>query len=100
MKDNFIHVCFIIDESGSMYTSKQDVIGGFKRVIEEQRSIKEGKCAISLYTFNHKIKEVFLFKEIESVEENLVYEPGGSTALYDAVSIAIDNIGKKIVRYG
>lgn len=35
MKDNFIHVCFIIDESGSMYTSKQDVIGGFKRVIEE-----------------------------------------------------------------
>ena len=82
-----------------MYTSKQDVIGGFKRVIEEQRNIKEGKCAISLYTFNHKIKEVFLFKEIESVEENLVYEPEGGTALYDAVSIAIDNIGKKIVRY-
>ena len=96
MKDNFIHVCFIIDESGSMYTSKQDVIGGFKRVIEEQRSIKEGKCAVSLYTFNNKIKEVYLFKEIESAEKNLVYEPGGGTALYDAVSIAIDNIGKKL----
>ena len=96
MKDNFIHVCFIIDESGSMYCSKQDVIGGFKKVIEEQKNIKEGKCAVSLYTFNNKIKEVFLFKEIESVEENLVYEPGGGTALYDAVSIAIDNIGKKL----
>ena len=35
MKENFIHVCFVIDLSGSMYTSEADVIGGFKRVIDE-----------------------------------------------------------------
>ena len=35
MKDNFTHVCFIIDESGSMYDAIEDVKGGFKKIIEE-----------------------------------------------------------------
>ena len=35
MKENFIHVCFIIDSSGSMRGSEEDVIGGFKRVVDE-----------------------------------------------------------------
>ena len=44
MKDNLINVIFIIDESGSMYASKSDVVGGFKKVIDEQKAIKEGAC--------------------------------------------------------
>ena len=35
MKANFIHVCFIIDESGSMSGSEADVIGGFNKTIQE-----------------------------------------------------------------
>ena len=52
MKANFIHVCFIIDESGSMSGSEADVIGGFNKTIQEQRDIKDGQCAVSLFSFN------------------------------------------------
>ena len=42
MKEKFIHVCFVIDESGSMSGSENDVVGGFKKVIDEQKAVKEG----------------------------------------------------------
>ena len=58
MKENYINVVFIIDESGSMYSSKEDVIGGFKKVIDEQKQIKEGKCTVSLYTFEDDVRAV------------------------------------------
>ena len=45
MKENFIHVCFVVDKSGSMYSSKNDVIGGFKKVIDEQKAQKEAQCS-------------------------------------------------------
>ena len=60
MKDNFIHVCFIVDKSGSMFSSTHDVIGGFKSIVEEQRQVKDGKCAISLYTFDDNVNEVYV----------------------------------------
>jgi len=59
MKDNFIHVCFVIDESGSMWGSEEDVRGGFKKVIEEQKSFPwlKNKIALHLdfYLPNHNI---------------------------------------------
>ena len=58
MKDNFIHVCFIVDESGSMSLSKSDVIGGFENTINEQKELKDGKCAVSLFTFNSDVKQI------------------------------------------
>ena len=54
MKEKFIHVCFVIDESGSMSGSENDVVGGFKKVIDEQKAVKEGTCAISLYKFSFR----------------------------------------------
>ena len=38
MKENFIHVCFVIDESGSMTGSETDIIGGFNKMVEEQKT--------------------------------------------------------------
>ena len=59
MKEKFIHVCFVIDESGSMSGSENDVVGGFKKVIDEQKAVKEGTCAISLYKFSSDVSEVY-----------------------------------------
>lgn len=56
MKENFIHVCFIIDESGSMFGTESDIIGGFKKIVDEQRANKNGKCAVSLYKFADKVR--------------------------------------------
>lgn len=93
MKDNLINVIFIIDESGSMYASKSDVMGGFQKVIEEQKAIKEGECIVSLYTFDGTVREHYIGKKLEEVKD-LDYNPGGVTALNDAVGTAVTQVGK------
>ena len=95
MKSNFIHVCFIIDESGSMGGSESDVIGGFKRVIDEQKAIKEGTCSVSLFKFATNVSEVYVGKDVNEVEYlDGKYVPGGMTAMNDGIGTAIDRIGK------
>lgn len=93
MKDNFIHVVFVIDSSGSMYGSISDVIGGFNKTIDEQKKVEKGECAISLFTFNDNVEERYLGKNINDIE-NFEYHPNGMTALYDGVGQAIDKVGK------
>ncbi|MBP5457690.1 MAG: VWA domain-containing protein [Paludibacteraceae bacterium] len=93
MKDNYIHLCFVIDESGSMIDSTSDVVGGFKKLVDEQKAVKDGKCSISLYTFASKVNEVFVGKDVSEVKE-LVYNPGGLTSMNDGVGTAIDATGK------
>ena len=92
---NWINICFVIDESGSMYSSIGDVTGGFQKIIDEQKKNKDGKVTISLYTFsdNTKVRELYRNVDINDIAE-FVYNPGGLTALYDGVGTAIDNIGK------
>ncbi len=94
-KSNFIHVCFVIDESGSMTGTESDVIGGFKKVIDEQKANSAGTCSVSYYTFDSKVKQLYLGKDINDVEYiDGKYNPGGCTALFDAVGTAIDEVGK------
>lgn len=92
---NWINICFVIDESGSMFGSIDDVVGGFNRVIEEQKKNKDGKVTVSLYTFSDhdKVNELYRGVDINDIAE-FKYNPGGLTALYDGVGKAIDNIGK------
>lgn len=96
MKENFIHVCFIIDESGSMSGTESDIIGGFKKIVDEQRANKNGKCAVSLYKFDTKISKTYIGKDVNDVEylDDKSYRPGGCTAMNDAIGTAIDEIGK------
>lgn len=69
MKDNFIHVCFVIDESGSMTGSETDIIGGFNKTVEEQKAIKDGQCAISFFSFDTEVKERFIGKDVNEVKK-------------------------------
>ena len=95
MKENFVHVCFVIDESGSMCGTEADVVGGFKKVIDEQKAVENGTCAVSFYKFADKVTEVYKGKDVNEVEYlDGKYRPGGCTALFDAVGTAIDKIGE------
>lgn len=96
MKENFIHVCFVIDESGSMAGTESDIIGGFKKVIDEQKANKDGKCAVSLYKFASKVSKIYIGKDVNDVDylDEKSYRPGGCTAMNDAIGTAIDEIGK------
>ena len=95
MKSNFIHVCFIIDESSSMYTSVGDVTEGFRKIIDEQKANTKGECAISIFRFATTVYPAdFIMKDVREVENELVYRPSGCTAMYDGIGTAIDEIGK------
>lgn len=94
MKENFVHVCFIIDESGSMYSKKEDVVGGFRSMLEEQKSKTQGDLSVSLYRFNSEVHKEYVGKDINDVSLDFNYSPNGLTALFDGVGIAIDEIGK------
>ena len=93
MKDKLIHVAFIIDSSGSMIGSEKDVIGGFKKTIEEQKAVKDGECIVSLYEFASDVKQVYLGKSLDKVED-IDYKVGGMTRLYDGIGTAVDEIGR------
>lgn len=67
-KKNFIHVCFIIDESGSMSGSESDIIGGFNKTIKEQKEIKDGECAVSFFSFNDNVQERFIGKDVSDIK--------------------------------
>lgn len=95
MKSNFIHVCFVIDESSSMYPSVSDVKNGFKKIIDEQKANENGTCAISIFRFaSYAYPPDFIMKDIREVENELQYNPSGCTAMYDGIGGAIDRIGE------
>jgi uncharacterized protein YegL len=93
MKENFMHICAIIDESGSMYSSREDVIGGFQKMIDEQKEEKDGTCAISLYRFATTVKKDFIGKDVNEITD-LDYIANSVTAMNDGIGTAIDKVGK------
>ena len=90
MKENFIHVCFVIDSSGSMCGSEADVIGGFKRVVDEQKANENGSCVVSVIDFNSYPEVVCVGKNVNDIDSDLNYAVGGGTALLDAIYIGIE----------
>lgn len=94
-KNGLINVVFVIDESGSMSGTENDVIGGFKSVVDEQKENKNGSCTVSYYKFASGVEEVYKGEDVNNVEYlDGKYRPNGLTALFDGIGTAIDNIGK------
>ena len=74
-KQGLIHVCFILDESGSMYGSEKDVVGGFNKTIDEQKAIEGGECLVSYFKFSDNVQEMFVGRKLEDIKPMTV---GGS----------------------
>ena len=94
MKD-VTELVIIIDRSGSMEPLREDVIGGFNSLIEEQK--KEGETIVTTIFFNDSIKflhERINIKEIKPLDKR-AYRPSGCTALLDAIGDGIAFIKSK-----
>lgn len=87
-------VVVILDRSGSMETIRHDMVGGFRRLIREQRA-QPGRCVLSLYQFDTVYEKCFEERDIDNVGD-LVLEPRGGTALLDAVARAINDVGYRL----
>ncbi len=93
MNQNYINICFIVDESSSMGLSINDVKQGFKTMIEEQKKIENGKCTVSLFRFASTVKEDFIGKDVSEID-TIDYKPWGSTAMNDGIGMAITKLGQ------
>ena len=97
MKKGLSELIFILDKSGSMSSLTDDVIGGFNSLIEKQKE-EEGEAYVSTILFDHEIEILHNHINITEITPitNKEYEPGGMTALLDAIGSTIDSVGKRL----
>lgn len=90
---------FILDESGSMYDLKNDVIGGFNSMIDKQKELDD-ECYLTVVAFNNKHRVIY--DRVDLHEAKVMgeddYCPSGSTALMDTMADSIKHI-EDIHRY-
>lgn len=85
------HIVMLVDASNSMENNKQDVIAFAHQLIEKQKKQKE-ITKFSFVAFNHNVMPIIEARDIHLPIQNLDYETGGFTALYDALGYTIDKL--------
>lgn len=91
----------ILDESGSMQSIKNSIIGGFNEIIQTIRNAAVREVAlqqwISFWSFNgSEIKEQIPLTVVNQLTElnSDSYRPDASTPLYDAIAKACNSLAK------
>ena len=92
-----VHVAVLIDQSGSMMSIRDDVIGGFNAFLEEQKDVKDDvKLTLTLFNtikteFRNTADTVSKVKPLA----NESYCPAGATPLLDAIGNTINIVAEK-----
>lgn len=94
MDNNYTHITFVVDRSGSMMSLAQDMSGGLNSLLEKQKKV-DGKCTVSLYQFDSEYEVVCEMVDINEFKEYRLV-PRGATALLDSVGKAINATGSKL----
>lgn len=97
MNTNLTEIIFLIDESGSMFSMKDDTIGGFNSFIDDQKN-NDGDANITLVKFANThsyVYEAVDLREIKKMSRDS-YNPGGCTALLDAIGDTMNEVGKRL----
>ncbi|CAL6049497.1 von_Willebrand factor type A domain-containing protein [Hexamita inflata] len=89
---SLIEVIAILDKSGSMQSIASDTIGGFNSYLSELQK-QDLTINLTLILFSTESKIVWKSKNVKQCDQltNEIYRPSGSTALIDALGMAIDN---------
>ena len=97
MKKDYTHIITVIDKSGSMQSVKEDSIGGYNEFLHAQKQVP-GKATITTVVFNQAVEFINVFDDLQDAKglTGETYQPTGYTALYDAIGLAIDTVGKKL----
>lgn len=91
------YIYVLTDRSGSMDSIRNDVIGGFNSFLQDQQK-ETNECVMTYAQFDHSYQEVFVGKDIQSVEPltSKTFVPRGTTALLDAWYRSITNLRETI----
>lgn len=96
MKKGYTHIGLVLDSSGSMSSLEEDIKGTLRTFAKDQLAAKDPDETIVLdvWQFDDEVKHIIDSKPIDAYDPDR-YSCGGCTALYDAVCIGIDSLGKK-----
>jgi len=86
---------YIIDESSSMSGIANQVRTGFVEYIDELKKNADGEISLTLTKFNTREVTPYVAKPIEEIT-SLDYQPGGMTALYDAIANTIKRVESEV----
>lgn len=94
-KKETTELVFVIDRSGSMAGLEEDTIGGYNATIEKQRHVP-GFARVTTVLFDHRVEQVLSRVDLAGVAPmtRKHYQPGGCTALFDAIGQTIRHINK------
>lgn len=93
-KPNKTDLNFVIDRSGSMQTIAEAMGQGVNEFLGKQRAVP-GECTVTIYEFSDTPRTSLEARDLSEVPEYRL-DPGGQTALYDAMAYAIDETGKRL----
>ena len=96
MKKGYTHIGLVLDSSSSMSPLEKDIKGTLRNFAKDQLAAKDPDETIVLdvWQFASRVEHIIDSKQIDAYDPDS-YRCGGCTALYDAVCIGIDSLGKK-----
>ncbi len=91
MARDLTELVFVLDRSGSMSGLERDTIGGFNSMLARQRELP-GACVVTTVLFDNRCELLHDRIDLRAVRPMSAreYRVGGSTALLDAMGMAID----------
>lgn len=96
MRQDYIHICIVLDASGSMSPMEKETRQILKDFIYKEKQ-QPGKTVLDVYQFNNDVRHLLKSIDLSNVDNRFVdhYSCCGCTAMNDAICIAIDELGKK-----
>src|SRR5688572_16375126 len=88
---NYTALLLVIDRSGSMAVIRDDMVGGITTMLAEQAT-QPGKLTVDVVTFDTEIETQCSLADPRDVE--VVLEPRGATALFDAIGQSVTAFGR------
>jgi uncharacterized protein YegL len=91
-------IVIILDKSGSMAGSREDIIGGFNTYIEDLRKEEDIDAKLTIYMFDDNTHKLFSGEKLSNVSllDSKTYCPGGCTALNDCFMTAIEDVEARL----
>ena len=95
--ESVMDLVFILDKSGSMAGAVEYTVDGFNSYIEKEKGSDEN-ILVTLILFDTEYNVLYSRKPIEDVEKLTCeeYDPGGFTALYDAIGRTIVSLENEV----
>jgi uncharacterized protein YegL len=90
MRENYTHIIFVMDRSGSMQTIWNDAVGAYNSMIQRQKE-EPGEATFTLVAFENDYTEVLHdmpIKDVPELDTTMVF-PRGGTSLLDAIGRTI-----------